>query len=92
MADPQLADALKRGGIKSSFSMSNGDCFTVCRTSDGRVAIWQSRQEDNPGRPIVFGTQAEWEAFEAGIKAGEFPYEKLPVAMEKENVPAGKNS
>lgn len=88
----QLADALAQAGVKSSSSKALGNCFVVCRTRDGRVAIWQSRQEDNPGRPIVFGTEAEWEAFEAGVRDGEFSYEKLLVAAETENVPAGKNS
>ena len=56
--------------------------FVVCRTADGRPAVWQSRQEDNPGRPIVFGTLADWEAFEAEVKAGKLSYAQLPVAVE----------
>ena len=82
-ATRRLADALKRGpGVKSSFSYSNGQCVTVCRTRDGRVAVWNSRQEDNPGRPIVFFTEAEWEAFRLGALAGQFVYTDLPVAVE----------
>ena len=56
--------------------------FVVCRTADGRVAVWQYRQEDNPGRPIVFGTQADWEAFEAKVRAGKLSYAQLPAAVE----------
>ena len=65
----------------------------VCRAPDGRVAVWNSRQGDNPGRPIVFFTEAEWEAFVAGAMAGEFPYGQLPVAVETdppEHVLAGR--
>jgi hypothetical protein len=80
--DQQFTDALTLAGVKSSFSFSNGNCVVVCRTPDGHVAVWNSRQEDNPGRPIVFFTEAEWEAFELGARNGEFPYGQLPVAVE----------
>lgn len=93
MAGQQLADALARAGIESLDSKANGNCFVLCRTPDGQhAAIWQSRQEDNPGRPIVFGTRAELESLEQGFRNGEFAWDKLPVAVETENVPAGKNS
>jgi hypothetical protein len=80
--DPQFARAPALAGVKSSLSFSNGNCVVVCRTADGRVAVWNSRQEDNPGRPIVFYTEAEWVAFELGARNGEFSYDQLPVAVE----------
>lgn len=79
---PSLARALTAAGKKSSYSGARNNCVVVCRTPDGRVAVWNSRQEDNPGRPIVFFTQAEWNAFELGARNGEFPYGQLPVAVE----------
>lgn len=79
---PSLASALTRAGVKSSFSFSNGNCVVVCRTSDGQVAVWNSRQEDNPGRPVVFYREDEWHAFELGAANGEFTYDQLPVAVE----------
>ncbi len=82
MIDPQFARTLALAGIKSSHSKALGNCFVACRTPDERLAFWQSTQEDNPGRPIVFGTRAEWEAFEQGVKDGEFSWDKLPVAVE----------
>jgi Domain of unknown function (DUF397) len=94
VTDQQLACALALAGVKSSFSFSNGNCVVVCRTPDGRVAVWNSRQADNPGRPIVFFTEAEWDAFELGARNGEFPYDQLPVAVETappERVLAGQS-
>ena len=89
MADSSLAGALALAGVKSSLSFANGNCVVVCRAPDGQVAVWNSRQEDNPGRPIVFFTEAEWEAFRLGAQDGQFAYAALPVAVETEPVPAG---
>ncbi len=81
--DQRLAGALSRAGVTSSASKANGNCFVLCRTPDGQqAAIWQSRQGDNPGRPIVFGTRAELESLEQGFRNGEFSWDNLPVAVE----------
>lgn len=88
MTDPQLARALAQAGITSLNSRATGDCFVVCLTPNRQhVAIWQSRQEDNDGRPIVFGTRAELESLEAGFRNGEFAWDKLPVAVETKTAP-----
>jgi uncharacterized protein DUF397 len=52
---------------KSSLSGSNG-CVEVA-FSEGLVAVRDSK--DRRGPMLVF-TSAEWEAFVAGVRAGEF--------------------
>jgi hypothetical protein len=56
---------------KSSFSGSNGDsgCIEVAVLPDGGVAIRDSK--DSSLAPHVY-TAGEWEAFVAGVRAGEF--------------------
>lgn len=52
---------------KSTFSEANG-CVEVAFVG-GRVAVRDSK--DQRGPMLVF-TPAEWEAFVAGVRAGEF--------------------
>lgn len=57
---------------KSSFSGENGDsqgCVEVAFLPDGGVAIRDTK--DRTLRPHVY-TAAEWDAFVAGVRAGEF--------------------
>lgn len=63
--------------MKSSHSMSNSHCVEVARDADGNVFVWHSRQPED-GRPRIRYTPAEWEAFIAGAKDGEFDLGKLP--------------
>ena len=65
--------------MKSSHSMSNGQCVDVALDKDGNVLVRHSRQLE-AGRPCVRYTPAEWEAFILGAKDGEFDYGKLPAA------------
>ncbi len=48
---------------------SGGDCVEVAKLADGDRAVRDSK--DPPGPALVF-TTAEWVAFTAGVRAGEF--------------------
>ena len=53
----------------SSFSMGAGNCLQVRRAVSGIVVVRNSR---DPEGSMVSFTPAEWDAFIAGAKAGEF--------------------
>lgn len=53
---------------KSSFSGGSG-CVEVCLLPDGRIAL---RDSKDPSLPPHHFTAAEWNAFLAGVRAGEF--------------------
>ena len=55
--------------LKSSFSNPNGACVETRRRHDGHVLL---RHSGHPRGPFLAYTPAEWEAFIAGVKAGEF--------------------
>jgi hypothetical protein len=55
---------------KSSRSGNNGgNCVEVAANLPGIVAVRDSKDPDGPS--LIF-TPAEWEAFTAGVRAGEF--------------------
>jgi len=54
--------------FKSTFSAA-GNCVEVAHLPGGGVAVRDSKNRDR--RPLVY-TGAEWEAFLAGAKRGEF--------------------
>lgn len=54
---------------KSGHSGSSGNCVEVATNLPGLVAV---RDSKNPDGPALVFTPAEWEAFLAGAKAGEF--------------------
>jgi hypothetical protein len=55
---------------KSSYSGSNGgNCVEVADNLPGIVAV---RDSKDSGGPVLAFTSAEWQAFTAAIKAGEF--------------------
>lgn len=55
---------------KASYSSSNGGaCVEVARNLPGIVAVRDSKDPDGPA--LVFGP-AEWQAFTAGARHGEF--------------------
>jgi hypothetical protein len=56
---------------KSSFSGSSG-CVEVSRLPDGGIAL---RDSKDPELPPHHFTPAEWTAFLAGVRAGEFDLE-----------------
>jgi Domain of unknown function (DUF397) len=53
---------------KSSFS-GGGGCVEVRLLPDGRIAVRDSKQ---PDLPASSHTPTAWEAFLAGVRAGEF--------------------
>lgn len=57
--------------VKSSLSFSNGNCVEVAALTDGGVGVRNSRF---PEETVMEYTQAEWVAFMAGVKAGEFDH------------------
>ena len=54
--------------IKSSYSLSNGDCVEV-QPEDSSVSV---RDSKDPSGPVLTFTLYEWKAFTAGCRAGEF--------------------
>jgi hypothetical protein len=54
---------------KASFSMPNGNCVELAPLATGGVAI---RDSKDPQGPTLAFTSAEWQAFAAGMAAGEF--------------------
>ncbi len=61
-----LTDAI---WFKSSRSSANGQCVEVATNLPGVVAVRDTKSRD--GGTLVF-TDAEWAAFVAGAKDGEF--------------------
>jgi hypothetical protein len=54
---------------KSSRSGSTTNCVEVAASPPGVVAVRDSKDPD--GAKLIF-TPAEWDAFTAGVRAGEF--------------------
>jgi hypothetical protein len=54
----------------SSFSGNNGACVEVADLPDGGRAVRDTK--DKGAGPILRFTPAEWQAFVAGVKDGEF--------------------
>jgi hypothetical protein len=54
---------------KSSRSGGNGDCVEIAGNLPGIVAV---RDSKDPQGPVLAFSFAEWRAFAAGLKAGEF--------------------
>jgi hypothetical protein len=53
---------------RSTFCNPEGGCVEVARSASGSAL----RDAKDPGSPILRFTEAEWQAFVAGVKAGEF--------------------
>jgi hypothetical protein len=49
--------------------MGSGDCVEVAQLERGDVAIRDSKDEAGP---VLRSVPGEWQAFIAGVKAGEF--------------------
>lgn len=65
--NPDLAGATWR---KASYSNGNGgNCVEVASLTGGHRAV---RDSKNPAGPALTVTAAEWGAFTAGVRAGEF--------------------
>ncbi len=61
--------------FKSSRSSGRSDCIEVAVTAgskEGSDHVIVVRDSKNPGGPQLVFTPAEWEAFTAGVRDGEF--------------------
>jgi hypothetical protein len=55
--------------FKSSYSSGNGQCVECARIPDGGMAI---RDSKDPDGPKLVTTPADWRAFTASVKAGQY--------------------
>jgi uncharacterized protein DUF397 len=62
---------------KSSYSGTS--CVTVAVLDDGQVAVRDDKVADGP---VLTFTAAEWDAFVAGVKDGEFDRSTLTAPVE----------
>jgi hypothetical protein len=65
-SDADLTGAVWR---KSTRSNSGGNCVEVARNLPGVIAV---RNSKHPRGPALRFSPAEWSAFLAGVRAGEF--------------------
>jgi hypothetical protein len=56
--------------IKSGFSQLNGNCVEIGRLMPDRIGVRDTK--DNGTGPLLIFTGAEWDAFIAGAKEGQF--------------------
>ncbi|MFB9628879.1 DUF397 domain-containing protein [Nonomuraea helvata] len=61
---------------KSTFCNGASTCVEVAPLADGNVALRDSKVQDGP---VLVFTQAEWAAFTAGVREGEFDPDTLAV-------------
>ncbi len=66
MKDLKLEGAAFR---KSSRSSQSGNCVEVAANLSGIIAMRDTKDRD--GGTLIFSS-ADWEAFNSGVKAGEF--------------------
>jgi hypothetical protein len=64
------ADVSRASWRKSTFSNLNGNCVEIGRLLPDRVGLRDTK--DNGNGPILVFTEAEWSAFIAGAKEGQF--------------------
>ncbi len=74
MGRPTLESPSERPGsgsywVKSSLSLSNGNCVEVASLPDGRIGVRNSRDSEGP---VLRFTSDEWHAFLGGARNGEF--------------------
>jgi hypothetical protein len=62
------ADVSQVSWRKSSLSYYNGNCVELCRLGTDRIGIRDSKGNG----PVLIFTDAEWAAFLAGAKQGQF--------------------
>lgn len=63
------ADLARAHWRASIHSAASGNCIEVAYLSDGHRAV---RDSKHPTGPKLVFTPAEWSAFTAGVRAGEF--------------------
>lgn len=69
--------------MKSTHSNPNGECVDVELDEDGNVVVMHSATKDLQHGTRIMYTPAEWEAFLAGVKDGEFEMNKIPVRVSR---------
>jgi len=74
MGKPTNGDPSRRPGsgphwVKSSLSLSNGNCVEVAGLTGGGIGV---RDSKDPAGPILRFTPGEWDAFLGGARNGEF--------------------
>lgn len=62
-------DITKAAWRKASFCNGATACVEVAPLADGNVALRDSKEQDGP---VLVFTPAEWAAFTAGVREGEF--------------------
>lgn len=70
--------------MKSSHSNPNGECVDVEKDEQGNVIVTHSATKDRAHGTYITYTPAEWAAFLAGVKDGEFEHERLPMRSKTE--------
>jgi hypothetical protein len=61
---------------KSTFSAMNGSCVEVGQLLPDRIGVRDTK--DNGDGPVLVFTSAEWSAFIAGAKSGQFDNPQCP--------------
>ncbi len=69
MKEGTVRDLSRAVWHKSRYSQSGGNCVEVARLEDGSCAV---RDSKHPHGPALVFTPAEWQAFTAGVRDGEF--------------------
>lgn len=64
------ADISEASWYKSAFSQLNGSCVEISRLLPDRIGVRDTK--DNGTGPVLIFTGAEWDAFIAGAKEGQF--------------------
>lgn len=59
---------------KSTYSNAYGNCVEVDTRPNGDIVV---RDSKDPSGPVLVFTPAEWAAFTAGVRDGEFDLETL---------------
>lgn len=63
---------------KSSACGNSNSCVWVGLTPGGTAPVVRVSDDEHAGvAETLFFTRAEWDAFVAGVKAGEFDYDRL---------------
>jgi len=65
-----VADISRTSWRKSSFSAMNGNCVEIGWLQSGRIGVRDTK--DHGGGPVLIFSDAEWSAFIAGVKSGQF--------------------
>jgi hypothetical protein len=71
LSGPDLARAPWRKSTYSGNGGGGSGCVEVAPLEDGSVAVRHTQHRDGP---VIVYTKAEWEAFVAGVRDGQFDF------------------